>query len=246
MLEHPGSRRHRSRRPARCAGPPHRPPLRRRPPTTGPRRSTSPSPATSWMATGACSSRAGPRTKPTWPGTWTNGCCGHPQMGETLREAVVRRVSRGARAPGRASRGGAARLRLPGGDARRHGRARAVPGRGRARSRARRCPTPTRWTTWRGSPGTTSASARPTDPASLSPWSVEQIALLDALDRDPRAWLAEPGGRARRPAPRRARRCAARRPTRGRSSAATTALWRWCTVPSASCSTSSCGPRPPR
>jgi isopentenyl-diphosphate delta-isomerase len=47
----------------------------------------------SWLfnASGECLVTRRAMSKKAWPGVWTNSVCGHPQSGETVEQAIVRR-----------------------------------------------------------------------------------------------------------------------------------------------------------
>ena len=47
----------------------------------------------SWLfrPTGECLVTRRAMSKKAWPGVWTNSVCGHPQQGETVEQAIVRR-----------------------------------------------------------------------------------------------------------------------------------------------------------
>lgn len=127
--------------------------------------------------------------KPTWPGVWTNSCCGHPLPGEPLDAAVRRRLldELGATAAN-------VELILPG------FRYRAVMPNGvvenemcpvlRTTLAQRLTPDPgevagVRWVSW---PQLVDLAGDPTQP--ISPWCRDQVKLLAALGADPRAWPA--------------------------------------------------------
>ncbi len=132
--------------------------------------------------------------KRTWPGVWTNSCCGHPLPGEPTAEAVTRRLSYelGLDATG-------FELVLPGFSYR------AVMGDGtvehelcpvyRAVVDTDARPNPdevgaTRWMPWdEFTHGVMSGLL------AISPWCGEQVPLLIALGPDPAAWAAaDPSG----------------------------------------------------
>ncbi|MGD9702533.1 MAG: isopentenyl-diphosphate Delta-isomerase [Acidimicrobiia bacterium] len=131
-------------------------------------------------------------SKRTWPGVWTNACCGHPQPGETLRAAVARRL--------RDELGvvpASMTLVLP------DFLYRAVMDNGVvehelcpvivAEVDGEPCPNPDEvgdvaWIAWE----TLCAQARD-QPETLSPWSVAQIAQLTSLASSPRGLIERVG-----------------------------------------------------
>ncbi len=131
-------------------------------------------------------------TKPTWGGVWSNSCCGHPGVGETLAQSVERRLA--------AELGIVAskivmllpwfryRATMPGGiteyelcpvvAARTESEPRPVPEEVRAFE----------WCTWSEFRDRALAS-----PETLSPWSVAQVReLADAGLDQPAAWWERP------------------------------------------------------
>ncbi|WP_438387708.1 isopentenyl-diphosphate Delta-isomerase [Actinopolyspora saharensis] len=131
-------------------------------------------------------------SKTTWPGVWTNSCCGHPAPGEALTTAVTRRLHEEL---GLAVE--AVELILP------TFRYRAVMDNGtvenemcpvlRARTRAVPHPDPTEVEAFQWTPWDEFAETAATDElAELSPWCLQQVHQLRALGPDARRWPAAP------------------------------------------------------
>ncbi|HET9444490.1 MAG TPA: isopentenyl-diphosphate Delta-isomerase [Acidimicrobiales bacterium] len=141
--------------------------------------------------------------KPTWPGVWTNSCCGHPLPGEPMEAAVRRRLGDEL-----GTEVGAVDLVLPG------FAYRAVMANGvvenelcpvyRARATGDLRPdagevAAVRWLAWADM---VAAAADPGE--GISPWFRAQVAELVRLGDDPRHWpVADDAGlpAAARPSP---------------------------------------------
>jgi isopentenyl-diphosphate delta-isomerase len=123
-------------------------------------------------------------TKRTWPGVWSNSCCGHPRPGEAVADAVTRRVSEEL---GLAL--DSLRLALP------DFAYRAVDASGIvehevcpvyvARAWTDPAPDPAEVAEWRWAAWHDVAAAARTVPWLLSPWSVLQAGRLSSADVPP-------------------------------------------------------------
>lgn len=126
--------------------------------------------------------------KRTWPGVWTNACCGHPQMGETLGQAALRRLRQELGVVPRA-----VAVAVP------DFTYRATMDDGTVEHEL--CPVlvaqvddeprldpeevaAAEWATWDELVGRARSA-----PESLSPWSAEQVLRLAELGSSPAAWL---------------------------------------------------------
>ncbi|MET8144781.1 isopentenyl-diphosphate Delta-isomerase [Sphaerisporangium sp. NPDC005288] len=125
--------------------------------------------------------------KRTWPGVWTNSCCGHPLPGEPLAEAVGRRLSHelGLKADD-------VELMLPGFAYRAVMRDGTVENEMcpvyRAVVSAEPSPNPeevgdARWMPWKEFTDDVMCGL-----LAISPWCGEQVPLLAALGSDPYTW----------------------------------------------------------
>jgi isopentenyl-diphosphate delta-isomerase len=131
-------------------------------------------------------------TKRTWPSTWTNSCCGHPAPGESMADAVRRRLRDELGLPAAAQPKLAVELLLP------TFRYRAVMDDGIVENEL--CPVfrvvsgdppdpapaevdEARWEPWDDFAPAVLAGTRP-----VSPWCREQVPHLDALGPDPLRW----------------------------------------------------------
>jgi geranylgeranyl diphosphate synthase, type I len=127
-------------------------------------------------------------TKPTWPGTWTNACCGHPRPGEALGDAVVRRLRDelgvAPRRMGLAVPDFAYRATMAGGRVE-HELCPVVVA--EVHEPPRPAPSEVDDLTWLAWDDVCRRIA--TDPGSLSPWAVAQVNELRRLARSPLAWL---------------------------------------------------------
>lgn len=125
--------------------------------------------------------------KRTWPSVWTNTCCGHPAPGESMREAIVRRLGEELGLVVRDLR-----LALP------RFRYRAVMPNGVvenemcpvfvAFTESDPAPNPdevagTRWVEWKRFREDVLA-----DRAEVSPWCVQQVRELAELGAEPAQW----------------------------------------------------------